>query len=115
MAVIDDSIVRGTTSIKIIRMLRNAGAKEIHMRIGSPPITHSCYYGVDTPNREKLLAAQKNIAEMATFLGADSLGFLSVEGLQKALGKPNKYCMACFTGNYPENIHTKIIPQPTDS
>lgn len=116
IAVIDDSIVRGTTSIKILRMLRAAGAKEIHLRVGSPPITHSCYYGVDTPNRENLLAAQQSVAEMREFLGADSLGFLSPEGLKRALGQKNEnsYCMACFTGKYREAIHSTIKPQPTD-
>lgn len=114
--VIDDSIVRGTTSVKIIRMLRSAGAKEIHMRIGSPPITHSCFFGVDTPERSKLLAAQKNVEQMREFVGADSLAFLSVEGLQRALGEgaAQRYCFGCFSGKYPEEICAEIPAQPTD-
>ncbi len=114
--VIDDSIVRGTTSAKIIRILRNAGAKEIHMRIGSPPITHSCFFGVDTPERGKLLAAQKNVEQMRTFIGSDSLAFLSLGALQRALGDnaAGKYCFGCFSGKYPEDVCTEIPVQPTD-
>lgn len=116
VVVIDDSIVRGTTSVKILRMLRRAGAKEIHVRIGSPPITHSCFYGVDTPKRKNLLAAQKTIAEMGEFIGADSLAFLSISGLRKALGPDaaKQYCFACFTGDYQEPIFATISKEPTD-
>lgn len=115
--VVDDSLVRGTTSVKILRMIRSAGAKEIHVRIGSPPITHSCYYGVDTPSRDKLLAAQKNVKDICEFIGADSLAYLSVDGLQRALNDQakTKYCYACFSGNYPEEICSEILPQPTDA
>jgi amidophosphoribosyltransferase len=104
---VDDSIVRGTTSVKIVDMVRQAGAKEVHMRIASPPTTHSCFYGVDTPSRDKLMAAQHSIAEMAKLIGVDSLAFISLDGLYQALGetKRNKempqYCDACFTGEYP--------------
>jgi amidophosphoribosyltransferase len=103
---VDDSIVRGTTSRKIVEMVRAAGAKEVHMRISSPPTTHSCYYGIDTPERGKLLAAQHDLAEMGRIIGVDSLAFISLDGLYRALGKPNRdpakpaYCDACFTGDY---------------
>jgi amidophosphoribosyltransferase len=104
---IDDSIVRGTTSKKIVSMLREAGAKEIHMRIASPPTTNSCFYGVDTPDKSKLLAANYNIAEMSDIIGVDSLEFLSIDGLYRAVTSENRdnnkpqYCDACFTGEYP--------------
>ena len=103
---VDDSIVRGTTSRKIVEMVRQAGATEVHMRISSPPTTHSCYYGIDTPERGKLLAAQHDLAEMAQIIGVDSLAFISLDGLYRALGKPGRdpakpaYCDACFTGDY---------------
>src|SRR5688572_20402913 len=87
LVLIDDSIVRGTTSIKIVQMLREAGAAEVHMRIASPPTRHSCFYGVDTPERAKLLAAQMNVAEMADYINADSLAFVSIDGLYRALGE----------------------------
>lgn len=104
--VVDDSIVRGTTSARIIRMIRQAGAKKIHMRIGSPPITHSCFYGVDTPTRTKLLAAQKPVDAIRDFIGCDSLGYLSIEGLKEALDDAGegRYCTACFSGKYREKI-----------
>jgi amidophosphoribosyltransferase len=114
--VVDDSLVRGTTSMKILRMIRKAGAREIHLRLGSPPITHSCYFGVDTPKRSKLLAAQQNINEIRDYIGADSLGFLSLEGLKEALGADscNSYCYACFNGKYPEQVFDEIPAQRTD-
>jgi amidophosphoribosyltransferase len=114
--VVDDSLVRGTTSVKILRMIRKAGAKEIHMRLGSPPITHSCYFGVDTPERGQLLAAQRNIEEIRDFIGADTLAFLSTKGLREALGSNNcnNYCYGCFNGDYPEDPCRPIPPQPTD-
>lgn len=104
---VDDSIVRGTTSRKIVEMVRAAGAAEVHMRISSPPTTHSCFYGIDTPERGKLLAARHSVAEMATLIGADSLAFISQDGLYRALGHQGRnadspqYCDACFTGDYP--------------
>jgi len=107
VVLVDDSIVRGTTSRKIVNMVREAGAKEVHMRIASPPTTHSCFYGVDTPSRDKLLAAKQTVEEMATFIGVDSLGFISVDGLYRAVGEKKRhadapqYCDACFTGEYP--------------
>ncbi|MEW5703639.1 MAG: amidophosphoribosyltransferase [Pseudomonadota bacterium] len=107
VVLIDDSIVRGTTSTKIVEMVRHAGAKEIHIRIASPPTMHSCFYGVDTPERDQLLAAQKSIAEMTKLIKADSLAYLSIDGLYRAMGETARnaefpqYCDACFTGNYP--------------
>lgn len=104
---IDDSIVRGTTSVKIVEMIRNAGAKEVHLRISSPPTKCSCFYGIDTPEKEKLLAHQYNVQEMAKYIGADSLAFISMDGLYRALGekgrnaKAPQYCDACFSGEYP--------------
>ena len=116
VVVVDDSIVRGTTSVKIMRMLREAGVGRLHMRIGSPPITHSCYYGVDTPSRERLLAAQKDAPAIREFIGCDSIGYLSVDGLREALADSDTraYCTACFDGQYRAPIHDKIKPQPTD-
>jgi amidophosphoribosyltransferase len=107
VVLVDDSIVRGTTSKKIVNMVREAGAKEVHMRIASPPTTHSCFYGVDTPTRDQLLAARHSIAEMAKLIGADSLAFISINGMYQAVAKidrdPNQpqYCDACFSGDYP--------------
>src|ERR1700757_1846969 len=107
IVLIDDSLVRGTTSVKIIKMMRDAGASEVHMRIASPPITHSDYYGIDTPERGKLLAANHDIEGMRTFIGADSLAFLSVDGTYRAMGCEKRDPMRpqftdhCFTGDYP--------------
>ena len=110
VVLIDDSIVRGTTSLKIVQMMRDAGAAEIHMRIASPPTRHSCFYGVDTPERAKLLAAQYDVSGMTDFIHADSLAFVSIDGLYKALGEARRadihpqYCDACFTGDYPTTL-----------
>ncbi len=107
VVLVDDSIVRGTTSQKIVEMVRQAGAKEVHMRIAGPPTTHSCFYGIDTPERGKLLAARNSVEEMAKLIGVDSLAFISINGLYKALGKEGRnaaqpaFCDACFTGEYP--------------
>lgn len=101
---IDDSIVRGTTSKKIVRMVRDAGAAEVHMRISCPPTTSPCYYGVDTPERRQLIAATKTVDEIRDFIGADSLSFLSLSGLRHACGEPgeeSEYCTSCYTGKYP--------------
>ncbi len=114
VVVIDDSIVRGTTSVKIVRMLKKAGAKEVHFRVGSPPITHSCFYGVDTPNRTSLLAAQKTVKEIRDFIGVDSLAYLSIAGLKRALSH-DSYCFACFNGQYVEDIFAEVPVQPTDA
>ena len=110
IVLIDDSIVRGTTSLKIVQMMRDAGAKEIHFRVASPPTEQSCFYGVDTPERSKLLAAQMDVAQMAEFIQADSLAFVSIDGLYRAVGEAErvktcpKYCDACFTGEYPTRL-----------
>ncbi len=106
IVLIDDSIVRGTTSRKIVRMLRNAGAREVHMRISCPPTISPCYYGVDTPTKDQLIAANKNVEQIRQFLGADSLAYLSLEGLKQAAGEGEQttYCTACYTGEYPTNF-----------
>src|SRR6516225_7237584 len=103
VVLIDDSIVRGTTSKKIVRMVRNAGAKEVHMRVSCPPTISPCFYGVDTPSKSQLIAANKSIDEIREYIGADSLGYLSLEGLKAACGEGEKttYCSACYTGTYP--------------
>ncbi len=107
---VDDSIVRGTTSTKIVEMVRQAGAAEVHMRISSPPTTHSCFYGIDTPEQEKLLAHRYSVEEMAKFIGADSLAFVSIDGLYRAMGEGARnteypqFCDACFTGDYPISL-----------
>jgi amidophosphoribosyltransferase len=107
VVLVDDSIVRGTTSTKIVTMVRGAGATAVHMRIASPPTTHSCFYGVDTPERSQLLAAQNDLDAMARIIGVDSLAFLSPDGLYNAVdGRPRdplapQYCDACFSGEYP--------------
>jgi amidophosphoribosyltransferase len=104
---VDDSIVRGTTSIKIVDMVRRAGASEVHMRISSPPTSYPCYYGIATPERGQLLAARYDVAAMAEYIGADSLAFLSIDGLYRAMGEPRRdpaaprFCDACFSGDYP--------------
>jgi amidophosphoribosyltransferase len=104
---VDDSIVRGTTSKKIVQMVRDAGATEVHFRIASPPTTDSCFYGVDTPNKEDLLAHRMNVEEMRAYINADSLAFVSMDGLYRAMGEQKRnaqkpqFCDACFSGNYP--------------
>src|SRR3954447_16285133 len=110
IVLIDDSIVRGTTSVKIVQMMRDAGATEVHMRIASPPITHSDYYGIDTPERDKLLAATHDLESMRQFIGADSLAFLSVSGIYRAMGCEKRdplrpqFTDHCFTGDYPTGL-----------
>ncbi|WP_448664448.1 amidophosphoribosyltransferase [Sphingomonas sp. CJ20] len=120
VVLIDDSIVRGTTSLKIVQMMREAGAAEVHMRIASPPTRHSCFYGVDTPERAKLLAAKLDVGGMTDFIHADSLSFISIDGLYKALGEARradihpKYCDACFTGDYPTVLTDQDELAPVD-
>jgi amidophosphoribosyltransferase len=110
VVLVDDSIVRGTTSIKIVEMMRSAGASEVHMRIASPPTTDSCFYGVDTPARSELLAARLDLDGMRREIGVDSLAFLTMDGLYKAMGQPGRnadqpaYCDACFSGDYPVEL-----------
>lgn len=120
VVVIDDSIVRGTTSRKIVKMIRAAGAREVHLRISSPPTTHPCYYGIDTPTRSELIASSHSPAEIARYVTCDSLGYLSTEGLldtveagRDAAGARTGFCAACFTGQYPvpfESADGKLIP-----
>ncbi len=106
VVLIDDSIVRGTTSRKIVRMIRNAGAKEVHMRVSCPPTISPCFYGVDTPSKKQLIAANKSVDEICDYIGADSLAYLSLDGLKKACGEGEglRYCTACYTGKYPTEI-----------
>ena len=110
IVLIDDSIVRGTTSMKIVEMMREAGASEVHFRVASPPTAHSCFYGVDTPERAKLLAAQMDVEPMREFIRADSLAFISIDGLYRAVGSEKRndacpqFCDACFTGEYPTSL-----------
>lgn len=117
---VDDSIVRGTTSLKIVQMMRDAGAVEVHMRIASPPTRHSCFYGVDTPERTKLLAAQLDVPGMTDHIHADSLAFVSIGGLYKALGHDRRaevrpqHCDACFTGDYPTTLTDQDELAPAD-
>ncbi len=119
VVLVDDSIVRGTTSIKIVEMVRAAGATEVHMRIAAPPTAHSCFYGIDTPEREELLASRMNVEEMARHIGVDSLAFISMDGLYRAMGQEGRdnenpqYCDACFTGDYPTQL-TDREGQSTD-
>jgi amidophosphoribosyltransferase len=113
IVLIDDSIVRGTTSRKIVEMVRSAGAKEVHMRISSPPTRNSCFYGIDTPERSELMAANNDVQAMARIIGVDSLAFISIDGLYRAMGhrgrdpKSPQYCDACFTGDYPTSLTDK--------
>jgi amidophosphoribosyltransferase len=110
IVLIDDSIVRGTTSLKIVEMMREAGAAEVHFRVASPPTAHSCFYGVDTPERSKLLAARMELEAMREFIQADSLAFISIDGLYRAVGHEGRapvrpqFCDACFTGDYPTSL-----------
>ncbi|MEZ4393484.1 MAG: amidophosphoribosyltransferase [Polyangiales bacterium] len=105
VAVVDDSIVRGTTSRKIVKLLRDAGAKEVHLRVSSPPTRWPCFYGIDTPNRRELIAASHSVEEIAQYITPDSLGYLSLEGLRRSVGYDGGgFCEACFTGDYPIDV-----------
>jgi len=109
---VDDSIVRGTTSRKIVEMVRAAGASEIHMRISSPPTKHSCFYGVDTPDADELMANKMDLEAMRKAIGADSLAFVSFDGMYRAVGKPRgQHCDACFSGDYPVPVEKQRSPQ----
>jgi amidophosphoribosyltransferase len=112
IVVVDDSIVRGTTSRKLVTMLRQAGAREIHLRISSPPTTDPCYYGIDTPDKSELIASKHSVDEIASFIGVDSLAYLSLEGLYRAVeSTPGKFCDACFSGRYPAGTPLAITPK----
>ena len=109
VVIVDDSIVRGTTSRKLVKMLRDAGAIEVHMRISSPPVTHPCFYGIDTDSQDQLIAATKSVAEIAQQIEVDSLAYLSREGMLKATKEdPNSFCSACFTGDYPISVPEQV-------
>src|SRR3954451_9362571 len=119
VVLIDDSIVRGTTSKKIVRMVRSAGAKEVHLRISCPPTISPCFYGVDTPRKKELIAANNTVEEIRKYIGADSLSYLSLEGMKKAChdGEKTTYCTACYTGQYPtlidvEEIQPAVVEKP---
>jgi amidophosphoribosyltransferase len=112
VVVVDDSLVRGTTCRKIVRMLRKAGATEIHLRIAAPPTTGPCFYGIDTPNKEELIASRNEVNEIGRFVGADSIGYLSIEGMHEAIGSPqDAHCDACFSGAYPV-LHDDLQRRP---
>jgi amidophosphoribosyltransferase len=108
VVMVDDSIVRGTTTRGLVAMVRAAGARKVHLRVSSPPVTGPCYYGIDTPSREELIAAQNTLPEIAKILGVDSLGYISLDGMLNSVpGGPHGFCHACFSGDYP-------TPPPTD-
>jgi amidophosphoribosyltransferase len=107
--VVDDSLVRGNTSRSLVRMIRAAGAREVHLRLASPPITGPCHYGIDTPTREELIAATHSTEEIRQFLGVDTLGYLSLDGMLHAAGESNEYCHACFSGHYPTPIPGELV------
>jgi amidophosphoribosyltransferase len=109
VVVVDDSLVRGNTSQSLVQMIRAAGAREVHLRLGSPPITGPCLYGIDTPTREELIAATHSTEEIREFLGVDSLGYLSLDGMLRAAGRDNAYCHACFSGRYPTPIPGDLV------
>jgi amidophosphoribosyltransferase len=118
VVLVEDSIVRSTTTPRVIQMLRKAGAREVHMRVTSPPISHPCFYGIDMGTRWELIASQKNIEEIREHIGADSLGYLSPEGLVNAVASSrDTLCMACFTGEYPRPVPLqmdKLSMEPPD-
>jgi len=108
VVVVDDSLVRGNTSKGLVQMIRGAGAREVHLRLGSPPITGPCHYGIDTPTREELIAATHSTEEIRQFLGVDSLAYLSLDGMLRAAGGPGGFCHACFSGHYPTPIPNEL-------
>ena len=110
VVLVDDSIIRGTTSRKIVRLVREAGAREIHFRISCPPTVSPCYYGVDTPTKKELIASNHTVEEIREYVGADTLGYLSLEGLRDAVGSDKEnYCLACYTASYPTAIQEPLI------
>jgi amidophosphoribosyltransferase len=110
VVLVDDSIIRGTTSRKIVRLVRDAGAKEVHMRISCPPTISPCFYGVDTPTRQELIAATHSIDEIRSYIEADTLGYLSLDGMRRAVAdSDSRYCLACYTANYPTTIQEPLI------
>ncbi len=110
VVLVDDSIIRGTTSRKIVGIVREAGAREVHLRVSCPPTVSPCYYGIDTPTRKELIAANHSVEDIRQYIGADSLGYLSLEALQEAVGGPGRgYCLACYTANYPTTVQEPLI------
>jgi amidophosphoribosyltransferase len=109
--VVDDSIVRGTTSRALVQLIRQAGASEVHLRVGSPPITGPCYYGIDTPTKSELIASHHDVEQIRAHLGVDTLGYLSLDGMLQAAagaGDPGDFCHACFSGDYPTEISADL-------
>jgi amidophosphoribosyltransferase len=115
VVLIDDSIVRGTTSRRLVSILRKAGAREVHIRVCSPPVRFPCYFGIDTPHRKDLISNGNSVSELRASLGADSLAFISVEGLLESLDGEGGYCLGCFTGEYPIPVAGEAGPRPADS
>ena len=110
VVLVDDSIVRGTTSRKIVRIVREAGAREVHMRISCPPTMSPCFYGIDTPTKEELIASTHSVEEIRSYLGADTLGYLSLEGMRRAVGDTQgRFCLACYTANYPTAVQEPLL------
>ena len=109
VVVVDDSLVRGNTSKSLVQMIRGAGAREVHLRLASPPITGPCHYGIDTPTREELIGATHSVDEIRDFLGVDTLGYLSLEGMLRAAGGMTGFCHACFSGQYPTAIPEDLV------
>ena len=109
LVVVDDSIVRGTTTPRVVEMLRKAGASEVHMRITAPPIRHPCFFGIDMASKWELIAGHKSVEEIRRHIGADTLGYLSIEGLMRAVGQSREnFCTACFTGEYPMAVQLQM-------
>jgi amidophosphoribosyltransferase len=107
---VDDSIVRGTTTRGLVTLVRGAGAREVHMRVSSAPVTGPCYYGIDTPSREELIAANNNLEEIRASLGVDSLGYLSLDGMLESVPTgPGGFCHACFSGDYPTPVDEDLV------
>jgi amidophosphoribosyltransferase len=110
VVLVDDSIIRGTTSRKIVRIVREAGAREVHLRISCPPTISPCHYGIDTPTKKELIASTHSVDEIRQYIGADSLGYLSLEGMRQAVGDTqDRYCLACYTANYPTAVQEPLI------
>ena len=109
VVLVDDSIVRGTTLKKIVKLVRKKGAKEIHLRIGSPPVRFSCFYGIDTPTQSELIAHQKSHQEIVDFLEVDSLMYMNMEMMQRVVPDPENHCYACFNGDYPIKLEKEVF------
>jgi amidophosphoribosyltransferase len=110
VVMIDDSIVRGTTTRGLVKMIRDAGAREVHMRVSSAPVTGPCWYGIDTPRKEELIASARSVTQIGDALGVDSLGYLSIDGMLESVpGGPDGFCDACFSGNYPTQPPADLV------